>query len=320
VTIYVVRRLLQVIPALVGIAVIAFCVIQLAPGDAALYIAGDGAPAEVLERVRAEFGLDRSLPVQLGSYVANMLRGDLGFSYKFGEPVSTVLLERAPYSLLLVGAALIVGTLAGVALGCVAAVRSDTLLDRSISILALGGYSAPVFWLGQLLILAFSVYLGLLPTQGMRSLREELSGLAGILDVARHMVLPVLTLSMWHMAVVVRMTRSSLLSVLGQDFVRTARAKGVSEYVVLTRHALRNALIPVVTVVSVNAGFLLSGAVLTETVFAWPGLGRLVLSATLSRDLPLLMGVFVSVSFAVLILNLVTDLLYGVLDPRIEYR
>lgn len=317
---YIARRLLQVIPALLGIAVVAFCVVQLAPGDAALYIAGDGAPPEVVAKVRADFGLDRPMHVQLLAYLGNLFRGNLGYSYKFGEPVATVLLERAPYSLLLVVSALIVGTAVGLALGIVAAVRPGSLMDYAVSFVALGSYSAPSFWLGQLLILLFAVYFGWLPTQGMVSLREELTGMAWAADVARHMILPVATLAAWHLAVVVRMTRSSLVDVLGQDFIRTARAKGVHEFSITIRHALRNALIPVLTVVGVNAGFLLSGAVLTETVFAWPGLGRLVLAATLSRDLPLLMGVFLSVSLCVLLLNLVTDLVYGVVDPRIQYR
>lgn len=317
---YVVRRLLQMVPTFVGITVISFLIIHLAPGDPIVALAGEYGDAGYYDAMRAKFGLDRPVGEQLLVYVGNVLRGDLGVSYTHGRPVLAVILSRLPATLLLMTTALVVSSILGVVLGTLAARRPHSLGDFSISTLSLLGYAVPVFWLAQMLILLFALRFDLLPVQGMTSARQQYEGLQYVQDVARHMFLPVMALVLQQLALTTRLTRTSLLDVLGEDFVRMAYAKGHAERYILRHHVLRNALLPVITVIGGRVGFMLTGAVLTETVFAWPGLGRLLIDATLNRDFPILMGLFLFTSFAVLISNLVTDLTYAYLDPRIRYK
>jgi len=235
-------------------------------------------------------------------------------------PVLELILDRLPATLLLMASQLVFSISLGVGLGVLSGRRPSSLLDNSITVFSLASFAVPVFWLGQLLILGFGYYLDWLPIQGMVDLRAGYTGFDLVLDVARHMVLPVLTLTLYNLALILRLTRGSMLEVVGQEYVKVARAKGLSENTVMIKHALRNALLPVVTVVGLEFRALIAGAVLTETVFAWPGLGRLTFDAIHARDYPLLMGMFIFISVLVAVGNLVTDLLYALLDPRIRYR
>lgn len=315
---YLLRRLLQAVPLLVCIVTVTFALIHLAPGDPATYLAGDSASADYLAFIRHRFALDRPLPQQYATYVVRLGHGDLGRSFTQGEPVSNLIGARMGATLLLVVPSTLLATLLGIALGVVAARRPHSLLDGAIGLLSLVGYSMPVFWLGQLLLLVFALELGWFPTQGMTNVRANLSGPPHVLDVAHHLVLPVAALTLQQIALIMRLTRAGLLEVLDQEWMTAARARGLSERLVMWRHALRNALLPVTTVIGSHIGFWLSGAVLTETVFGWPGLGRLTLDATLARDYPVLLGILIAVSVMVVIANLATDLVYTLLDPRVR--
>jgi peptide/nickel transport system permease protein len=317
---YIGRRLLQLIPVLGAILLLNFFLIHLAPGDPLQVLTGDFAPApEYVAKLRAEYGLDRPLAVQALMYFGRLLQGDLGYSIGFRQPVAGLILERVGPTLALSGLALLVGSVAGIALGIAAALRPRSLADAAASVAGLIGYSVPVFWLGQILIIVFSLKAGWLPSQGMMSLREVKSGLPYLWDVLTHMALPVASLAAFYVAVVARFTRASMLEALGEDFVRTARAKGVSEPGIVYRHALRNALLPVVTVIGTSLGMLLSGAVLTETVFGWPGLGRLLYESVLRRDYPVMMGMLVFIAASVTLANLLVDIAYALIDPRVRY-
>ncbi len=316
---YLVRRLLQAVPLVLGVLVITFMLIHLAPGDPIYVLAGDGGNAAYYAEMRARYGLDRPVHEQLARYILSALRGDFGYSFSYQQPVYRVIASRVPATLLLMGTALAISTTLGLLVGVLTATRPRGPISHAVAILTLGAYSMPVFWLGQLLIIVFAVRLSIFPVQGMSSVRNEQTGLRHILDVLHHLVLPALTLGLLQLALVTRLTRTSLREALGEDFVRTARAKGLRERTVVFRHALRNALLPVVTVVGGQVGLLLTGAALTETIFAWPGLGRLLLDATLSRDYPLLMALFILVAVATTATNLLTDLVYTLLDPRVRY-
>ena len=317
---YVLQRLAQAVPVLLGLLVFNFVLIHSAPGDPIYLLAGQSGDAAYYAEMRARFGLDRPLPEQLGRYVLNVVRGDFGYSFAYRQPVFQVILSRVPATLLLSLSGLVVATLLGLWLGTLAARHVSTPLDHLISAGTLVGYSMPAFWLGQVLLIVFAGGLGWFPVQGMTTARANYGGLRYGLDVLWHLVLPAMTLGLLQLALVTRLTRTGLLEVLGEDYVRTARAKGLAPNTVLYRHALRNALLPVVTVVGGHVGTLLAGAVLTEIIFAWPGLGRLLYDATLSRDYPLLMAVFLVVSASVVLMNLITDLAYTALDPRVRYR
>ncbi len=316
---YFVRRLLQAAPLVLGVVVITFALIHLAPGDPITVLAGDGGNAAYYEEMRARYGLDRPLPEQLGRYVASVLRGDFGYSFSYQQPVLRVIVSRVPATLLLMGTALALSTMLGILLGVITATRPRTLLDYGITTVTLTAYAMPVFWLGQLLIIAFAVRLKLFPVQGMVSVREEYTGLRHVRDVLRHLALPAITLGLLQLAVIARLTRTSLRQALNEDFVRTARAKGLHDRTVVFRHALRNALLPIVTVIGGQIGVMLTGAALTETIFAWPGLGRLLLDATRNRDYPLLMAIFILVAVTVVVANVITDVVYTLLDPRVRY-
>jgi len=315
---YVARRLLAGVPLIVGVLVIAFGLIHLAPGDPIQALAGDGGDAAYYAAMRARYGLDRPVPEQFGRYALAILRGDLGYSFSYGQPVSRVILDRLPATLLLTGTALVLATALGIGLGVLTALRPHGALDHTVAVVTLTAYAMPVFWLGQLLVLLFAVRLGLLPVQGMISVREGYTGGRHLLDVARHLALPALTLALPQVALNARLMRTSLREALAEEYIATARAKGLAERAVIWRHALRNALLPVVTALGGHLGVLLTGAALTETVFAWPGLGRLLLDAALKRDYPLLMAIFLLVSVVVVAANLLTDILYTALDPRVR--
>lgn len=296
-----------------------FCIIHLAPGDPAIALGGEHGDAAYYAFVRARFGLDRSLPEQLLTYVTNVLRGDLGTSFVHGRSVVSVIGERLPATLLLASTALIVSSAAGVWLGTLAARHRRRPSDVTLNVAALVGYATPAFWLGQMALLALAVGTGLFPVQGMTDARNPHAGLGHALDILHHLALPALVLAANELALTTRLVRTGLLQALGTDYVRAARAKGLPEGAVI-RHALRNVMLSVITVIGGRVGMFLSGAVLVEVVFAWPGLGRLLLSSLLARDYPVLLGMFLLTSLAVIVVNLITDLTYARFDPRIRYQ
>ncbi|MCC7272592.1 MAG: ABC transporter permease [Alphaproteobacteria bacterium] len=317
---FIAQRLVKGVVVLLGIVVLNFLLIRLAPGDPATVMAGEaGAGDEVfLQQLRAQFGLDQPLVDQLWAYVRNIVTLDFGFSYRQQRPVVDLLAERLPPTLLLTGTAFLLSLVVGVALGVAAARVVGRWSDSLITVLALFFYATPLFWVGLMGVLLFSVTLGWLPAFGMFTVGVPLAGWALALDVGEHLVLPALTLALFHMAVYARMTRASMLEVRDQDFVRTARAKGIAEGEILRRHVLRNAILPVVTIAGVKAGYLIGGSIVVETVFAWPGIGRLAYEAVLQRDYNVLLGVFLLSSAMVIAVNLATDVVYSLVDPRIE--
>ena len=317
---YVAARVLQAFPLVLGILVLTFVLIHLAPGDPIYALAGQSGDAAYYAEMRAKFGLDRSIGEQLAIYIANALRGDFGYSYTYAQPVFAVIADRVPATVLLMAPALLLSTVIGIGLGMQAAARPGRPSDHAILVGSLLGAAMPGFWLAQLLVIVFGVGLGWFPIQGMTTARGAGTGLAAALDVLRHLVLPVVTLALLQLALVTRLTRSSLREALAEDYVRASRAKGLSNAQVMLRHAFPNARLPVITVVGGHFGTLLTGAVLVEIIFAWPGLGRLLYDATLARDYPLLMGIFLVASVSVIAANLVVDVLYGWLDPRVRIR
>lgn len=316
---YVVRRVAQLAPTTAAIVLVGFLLVHLAPGDPVLALAGQNGDAEYYAAVRERFGLDEPLAVQLGAYVGNVLTGDLGTSYVQGRPVVDIIAERLPATLLLTAGALAVSTVAGVLIGVFAATRRRRWPDVTVTTAALAVYAAPVFLIGQLAILLLGLRTGWFPVQGMSDARSRATGVRHALDVGHHLVLPVLALASQEVAAVVRLTRVGLLDELSRDHVRTARAKGLSEPAVLARHALRRAMLPVVTVLGGRVGHLVSGAVIVEVVFGWPGIGRLLVTAMQTRDTPIVLGLFLLVAATVVVANLLTDLLYAWLDPRVRY-
>lgn len=317
---YVGRRLLQVVPTAAAILLIGFILIHAAPGDPVVALAGQNGDAEYYAFITEKFGLDEPLPEQLATYVARVLSADLGTSYLQGRPVTEIIGERIPATLLLSVTALILSSIGGVALGAFAASRPHGLRDTAVTGTTMAVYAAPVFWLGQVAILVLAGMLGWFPVQGMTSPRSDATGFAALVDVAHHLALPALVLASQELAAVFRLSRIGLIDELGSDHVRTAWAKGLGARRVLVKHALRRPLIPVVTVIGGRAGHLLSGAIVTEIVFGWPGLGRLLLSSLQARDTPVVLGIFLVVAFFVIIANVGTDLTYRWLDPRVQYR
>ena len=314
------QRLLKIVVVILAIAVTNFLLIHAAPGDPASVIAGESGAADpqFMAQLRAQFGLDKPLSTQLAIYLNHVLHGDLGTSFRQGRPVAALILERLPATLLLTGCAFAFAITAGIALGAMAANRVGRITDSVITVLALGFYATPLFWVGLMLVLLLSVWLNWLPSFGMETVGAGYRGLTHLADVAQHLILPALTLGLFYMAVYARLTRASMLEVSAQDFVRTARAKGVPEGRILRRHILRNALLPVITFAGIQAGQLIGGSILVETVFAWPGIGRLAFDALLARDYQVLLGVFLVTSILVVLFNLLTDLLYAVIDPRVQ--
>jgi peptide/nickel transport system permease protein len=333
VTGYAIRRGLTVIPVLVGVSLLVFSFVHLIPGDPALTMLGERATPEKVTEVRARLGLDRPLWEQYLLYVRKVVHGDLGVSIVRGDPVATDLWRRFPATVELAGAAMILATVIGVPLGVVCAVRRNSLIDSLARVGALTGVSMPIFWLGLVLAWIFGVQLGLLPT-GFRLDSEStfkpvtnfviLDALlqrqwAVLGDALRHLILPAVALATIPLAVITRMTRASLLEELTRDYIRTARAKGLSGMAVIVRHGLGNALLPVLTVIGLQIGRLLAGAILTETIFSWPGIGLWVYESIESRDYAIVQGATLFIAVIVVVVNLATDLLYAVADPRIKY-
>ncbi|MDR7419705.1 MAG: ABC transporter permease [Armatimonadota bacterium] len=317
---YAAGRLLQAVPLVLGVIVVNFLLIAMAPGDPVKTLLGEyPAPPEYVMQLRREFGLDQPVLVRLALYVRNVVTGNLGYSFAYRLPVATLVAERLGKTFVLMATALTLAAVIGVTLGVAAARRHGAGLNVVSTGVSLAGYSIPDFWLAQLLVLLFAVALGWLPAQGIRSVRQDYTGLAAILDLTRHLILPAVALSFRYMALIARLTRASMLEAMSQDFILAARARGVPERLVLLQHGLRNAALPVVTVIGYNFAFVLAGSALVETVFGWPGVGRLLYDAILQRDTPVLLGVLMMVSVTVVVVNLLVDLVYALLDPRVRY-
>jgi peptide/nickel transport system permease protein len=311
---YLIRRLVLTVPVVLGISVIVFLVISLIPGDPATAILGAFATPENVAKLNAELGLDRPLPIQYLHWLGGLLQGDLGRSYSLDRPVADEIAERLGPTLLLAGAALLLCAVFGVLGGIAAAVRQYGWPDKLITIVVLIGISTPSFWLGIVLILIFAVDLKWFPTGGMYSLFGDRS----LLELLHHLALPALTLAIVATGVIARLTRANMLEVLRQDYVRTARAKGLREGPVIFRHAFQNALVALIPIIGIQAGFVFSGAVYIESVFQWPGIGRMLVTAISTRDILLVQGGVLVVAVAYVLLNLLTDLLQSVLDPRVR--
>jgi ABC-type dipeptide/oligopeptide/nickel transport system permease component len=330
---YVIKRLLQIIPVVLGVTLIAFALIHLAPGDPVRTMLGQHATQQEIDQIRAKYGLDQPLFVQYFIWLGDVLHGDLGRSILSHEQVTTEIASRFPNTIELAIAAMIFAILIGVVAGIISATKQYTVADYSVMGIALFGISMPVFWLGIMLMMIFGVFLGWLPIGGRIDLLLPFNRITGfmvvdsiiagnwtaLISVLRHLILPAIALGTIPMAIIARTTRSSMLEILRQDFIRTERAKGLSERKVIYKHAIRNAMVPVVTVIGLNFGLLLSGAILTETVFSWPGVGRLVIDSVYARDYPLVIGCILVFALVFVIVNLITDLLYTYIDPRIHY-
>jgi peptide/nickel transport system permease protein len=310
------------VPVVLAIVVLNFLLLHLAPGDAAQVLAGEAASAspEYLAELRERFGLDRPVALQLLLYVKNVLLLDLGFSFRHNLPVLTLILTRLWPTLLLMGVTLVLAVGLGIVLGLVAATRATGWRDTLVSLLALVAYATPLFWVGLMAIVVFSLKLGWFPISGMETVGAFHEGWARLSDIAWHLVLPAITLSLFYMALYTRLMRAAVLEQAGMEYVTTARAKGLSEGRIIFSHVLRNAVLPVVTMAGVQAGSLLGGSIVVESVFAWPGLGLLAFQALFARDFNLLMGIFLLSACLVVVINLVVDLAYTVLDPRIAGR
>ena len=303
---YIVRRLLLAIPVVLGVSIIVFFIVRMLPGDPARALAGVQATPQYIERVREQYGLDQPLHVQYARFLTGLFRGDLGTSTSSGRPVVQDVAERFPRTLILAVTSLVIATIVGVAAGIVSATKRNSIFDNASMFVALVGVAAPVFWMALMLQILFSVQLRWLPATGM--------------GTPAHLVLPAFTLGTSSAALMARITRSSMLDVLKQDFVTTARSKGLGERVVVLKHTLKNAMIPVITVMGLQFGILLGGAVLTETVFAWPGVGKLLVDSILRRDYPVVQGTVMLLSLLFVFINLAVDVIYALLDPRIRYK
>lgn len=317
---FLLKRLAYMALLVLAVLVLNFMLIRLAPGDPVETLAGQmgGITEEIRAELRQAYGLDLPMARQLAIYVARIARADLGYSYFFNLPVTSLILDRLPATVLLLLASLALSVSVGTTLGVLAARKPQGLLSQLIVVASVIGYSAPVFWTGMLLVILFASVFPILPVSGMRSAAVSAGWLRDGLDVAHHLVLPALSLAFVQMAQYSRLTRASMLDVLGADYVRTARAKGLSERVVFFKHALRNAILPVVTIVGLQFGNMLAGAIVVETVFNWPGLGRLAFDSVLRRDYPTLLGLLFFSSLLVITANQITDLAYRLVDPRIK--
>ncbi len=330
---YIIKRLLQIIPVVLGVTLIAFALIHLAPGDPVRTMLGQHATQQEIDEIRVKYGLDQPLYVQYFIWLGDVIQGDLGRSILTREYVTTEIAARFPNTIELAIGAMLFATVIGVLAGVISATKQYSIADYSMMGVALFGISMPVFWLGIMLMMIFGVFLGWLPIGGRIDLLLPFTRITGFMvvdsiitgngaafiSVLRHLILPSIALGTIPMAIIARTTRSSMLEVLRQDFIRTQRAKGLSERNVIYKHAVRNAMVPVVTVIGLNFGLLLSGAILTETVFSWPGVGRLVVDAVYARDYPLVIGCILVFALVFVIVNLITDILYTYIDPRIHY-
>ncbi len=329
---YIAKRLFHLALIMFGVSVLVFLMLRMIPGDPARLLLGEFASPEELVRLRSQMGLDRSFPVQYGIYLKNILQGDLGNSLRNGAPVATEIGARLPATLELAVAAMLIASVLGIAAGVVSAARQYSVFDYGSMFMALVGVSMPIFWLGLMLIYLLSVRFPIMPMMGRIGMGNEPSVVTGLMlvdtllagefggffDALDHLVLPAFTLATIPMAIIARITRSAMLEVLNKDYVRTARAKGMSEAVVILRHALRNAFLPIVTVLGLNLGLLLGGAVLTETIFSWPGLGRYVVDSLMARDYAAVQGCILIFAGLMASINLIVDLVYVLLDPRIR--
>jgi ABC-type dipeptide/oligopeptide/nickel transport system permease component len=331
---YIVKRLAMLVPVMLGVSIIAFSLIHLAPGDPARTMLGERATQEQLNEIREKYGLDKPLYVQYGIWLNGVLHGDLGRSITTHEEVAKEIGDRLPNTMELAIAAMIFAIIIGVFAGIISATKQYSITDYTCMGVALFGISMPVFWLGIMLMMIFGVFLGWLPIGGRIDLLIPFQRVTGfmvfdsiitgnfpaLISVLRHLILPAVALGTIPMAMIARVSRSSMLEVLRQDFIRTERAKGLSERTVIYKHAVRNAMVPVVTVIGLNFGLLLAGAILTETVFSWPGIGRLVVNAVYERDYPLVVGCILVFAIVFVIVNLITDIFYTRIDPRIQYE
>lgn len=320
--VFILRRLVQAVPVVLGIAVLNFFLVQMAPGNPADVLAGEAGSAtpEYMAQLRERFGLDQPLYVQLWDYMRNVLTLDLGFSWRHNMPVSELIFDRLGPTLLLMGATLVLSVGVGILLGLLAATRVGSWRDTMISVLAIVSYATPLFWVGLMLILLFSLKLDWLPATGMENVIMFYEGWDRVVDIARHLILPAVTLSLFYLALYTRLMRASVLEQHGADYVVTARAKGVGERAILFGHVVRNAVLPVVTMAGFQVGAMLGGSVVVEAVFGWPGLGQLAFQTLFARDYNLLLGIFFLSSVLVVVINLLVDIVYTLLDPRIEVR
>ncbi|MBL8702159.1 MAG: ABC transporter permease [Alphaproteobacteria bacterium] len=310
---FVIHRILAAVPVLAFVALLVFLMLRLAPGDPAAVMAGDAATAEDIAKIRAGLGLDQPLATQLRIWIERLLHGDLGESFYFKRPVAALIAQRLEPTLALAACSTVLAVALAIPLGVLAAHRHDTLVDRAVMLFSVLGFSLPVFVIGYLLIYLLAAELGWFPVQGYARIADGLGGFA------HRLALPSATLAIAYVALIARMTRASMLEVLGEDYIRTARAKGATSFAVLVHHALRNAAIPILTVIGIGVALLISGAVVTETVFGIPGLGRLTVEAVLSRDFPTVQALILLFSAAYVAINLAIDIAYGLLDPRIRY-
>ena len=317
---YIIRRLFQAVPIVLAIIVLNFFLLNMAEGDAVDVLAGEAGSAtpEYMAELRAKFGLDQPLPVQLLVYLKNIISLDLGYSFRHDMPVSVLIVDRFWPTLLLMVSTIILAVLFGILLGLLAAINLNTWKDAVISVFALITYATPLFWVGLMMIVVFSINLRWFPTSGMENNAAFYEGFDRFVDISRHLVLPTITLSLFYLALYTRLMRASMLEQYGQDYVVTARAKGLPERRITFGHVLRNALLPVVTMAGVQVGALIGGSVIVESVFAWPGLGMLAFESLFARDLNLLLGIFLISSVLVVVVNLIVDVIYCFLDPRIE--
>lgn len=317
---YIVRRLVQTVPVVLGVVIVNFLLLQLAPGDLATVLAGEagGAPKEYIDQLRARFGHDQPIYVQLINYLRNLVVLDLGYSFRQSAPVLDLLLQRLLPTLLLMVCTLVLSLGFGILMGLLAALWVRTWKDNAISVAAIIVYATPLFWVGLMLILVFSIWLDWFPTSGMEDVVAFHEGWARGVDIAHHLVLPTLTLSLFYLALYARLMRASMLEQRGLDYVVTARAKGQTEARITTRHVFRNALLPVVTMAGVQTGGLIGGSVVVESIFAWPGLGQLAYQSLFARDYNLLLGIFFMSAVLVVVVNLIVDVVYVFLDPRIR--
>ncbi|MCM3160611.1 MULTISPECIES: ABC transporter permease [Bacillaceae] len=312
---YIIKRLVSLVPVLIGVTILVFSIMHLSPGDPAKIMLGPKATEESIKALNAQLGLDQPLYVQYFSWIGNVLTGDWGRSLQMKMEVLPLVMDRFNATLILTFFSAILAAVIGIGVGIVSAYRKYSWIDRGLMLFVLFGFCLPVFWLGLILQIIFGLKLNILPMSGMYS-----PGTTGFADLFMHIILPSLALSAGAGAVIARMTRSSMLEVFEQDYIRTARSKGITERKVVYVHALKNAFIPVLTVLGMQIGYLLAGAVLVEMVFSWPGIGTLMINGILARDFPLVQGIILFVASTYVLINLIVDILYALLDPRISYR
>jgi peptide/nickel transport system permease protein len=311
---FIIRRALQIIPVIIGVTIATFLLAKIIPGDPTDMLLGGMATEEAKESLRISMGLNEPIYTQYFIYLGNLVQGDLGQSFTFAEPVSSVIAQRLGNTTLLALAGIVIASIVGVSAGTWAALKAGSLRDQTLSIIVLFFNSMPSFWLGLVLIMIFGLNLRLLPVGGMSSVNGD----GGVLELAKHMILPSITLGAWSLATIARMTRSSILDIINSDYIRTARGKGISEYRIVLRHALPNAMPTIITVIGMQMGFLLSGAVLTETIFSWPGIGLGLYQAISTRDIPLIQGGILVLALSFVLINFAVDILYSWFNPKIK--